>query len=394
MKKYTYVSCIIISIICLLTGCTSKEESYKKGSITDIKEEYDTFEYKGNNFQIENEKIAVPDVNKIYSVEFDVNSKDATEIEECFIQNLKKLMSTDDVNTNNINYYLPNSKNGSYTIVPMKEATSDVKNNRNAYLIYFDGKYQEILYKTSMMCELGCNIVPKKYSENIDFSSMWTHIGLDLGTEEDSYNVLDEDISDVKYNLSDGEYYMSDAIKYVEKHIKDDYYFVGSEILDYSVYQAAVRKLADGIYYYQFKVKAAYKGVSLNKDEAIYDNTNLNGESHIVSVFTKDSIGYIWSCCHSYQKVKQQKAVNDLISLKEACSIVEKELTSKMAFNIDSMEMLYLTEFKYDKDDISVESVKCIPCYHFYVSNPGLAGYSTLCFDVNAMTGKFLVGRQ
>ena len=32
MKKYTYVSCIIISIICLLTGCTSKEESYKKGT--------------------------------------------------------------------------------------------------------------------------------------------------------------------------------------------------------------------------------------------------------------------------------------------------------------------------------------------------------------------------
>ena len=385
----SFALCIIL-IVCFGTNRKITNNSLASSSLNEIRKEAKDFSYKCNSFEISEQQIYLPESDSMQTVSFLVASDTPDDIEQKFMENLKTLMKTDTVNRSLINYYL--LKDGKYEIVQMDKATKVQKTEKNAYLIYFDGRYQEILYKPSMMCELGDNAVPSQYVEDVDFSSQWTHMGLDLGTLVESYEIND-DFKDVTYNLADGECSIKKAIDFVEKQIKNTYNFVGSDILEYSVYQVDVRKLKENVYYYQFKVKAEYQGVTFDKDEAIYENKNINAESHIVSMFQNQEIGYIWSCCHAYNKIVSREKVDEMISLHDACTLLEKEITAKRKFDIESVELLYLTEFIYDKKDIAVDKVKAYPVYHFFVKNPNLAGYSTLCFEVNALTGEVVVGK-
>lgn len=386
---------LLLSMLGVCFGCEKQDRQEEKVSLEDVRQEARDFSFQGKNFTLSKEQIHIPDTEVVSELSFHVDNDDPDIIEKRFVGNLKKLMQVSEVDKSKVKYYIKNlNKEEGYDIAPITEASDEMRRNNNGYLIYFDGTYQEVLNKTSMLCELGCNKIPKQYLGDKEFfDSPWVHIGLEIGEPEKVYRIPQDETGNVSYPLSDGEYKLSDAIRYVEKHIKEDYAFVGSKLLDYSVYQADVRKLKDGVYFYQFRVRAEYQGVGLNKDMADYENKNIMyDEGHIVSMFAKDDIGYIWSCPHSYTKIDSENKVPELISIRQACETAESKLTNSRAFEIDSMELLYLTEFVDNEDQVSVKAVKCYPVYHFKVANPALAGYRALYFEVNAKTGEFLTG--
>lgn len=395
MQKKIFLFLLIAALpIGAGTACRHQPEVKLQDKIPweNIKKEAGDFSYHGNSFSISADQVKLPDAEKITATEFEVLS-DSSEMEKIFLQNARKFMGEKNFKKDQVKYHLKDPKTKEYIDVPMQDATEKQRSSRDSYLMYFDGTYQEILWKTSMMCELGCNTVPKKYLEDEDFSSEWKHTGLDLGTLAKSYEIPEDDVSDVSYSLSDGECPLAPAIEYVEKHVKNDYRFAGSDLLDYSVFRVDVRIMEEDVYYYQFEVKAQYQGVALNKDRAVYDNTDLIEDSHTVSMFTKNKIGYLWSCLHSYERIAEQEELTELLSLQSACAVAEKNLTGKRKFEIKSVELLYLTELEYDKDNTGVTKVKAYPAYHFYVANPALAGYERLYFDVNAQTGEFMTGK-
>lgn len=391
--KVKYFCVLLLILVFAGTSCQQKSDKVElhMANLSEIQKEAKTFSYKGTNFSLKNNQVIIPDSNQMENVTFEVLS-DTDSIESKFVDNLKRMLGKQKIDKSKIYYSLVNLKKDSgYDEIPMEKATKEQKTNPNGYLMYFDGTNQEVLTKTSLMCELGSNEIPKKYLKNKNFDSPWIHIGVETGVTEKHYLIPEEDISKVSYPLADGEYALQAAVNDVEKQIKD-YNFVGSDLLDYKVYEADVNKLQDGVYYYQFKVKAVYKGASLVKDQAQYENEDLVQLNHIAAVFEKGKLGYVWSSAHSYETIADQEVISKMISPEDACKIVEKNLSSKKEFDIKSMELLYMTEFEYDDDRLAVERVKIFPVYHFCDAKPSLSGYAGLYFDVNAVTGEFMTG--
>jgi len=220
----------------------------------------------------------------------------------------------------------------------------------------------------------------------------------------ESYDLSTDDISGVSYHLSDGELALSDAVSYVEKHLKEDYYFAGSEILDYHVFAVNVRELADDVYYYEFDVSTSYQDLVLNKDDSIVvmpegEMQNEDplepapfGTNHFVSMFQKERLGFIWSCCQSFETVETNSTYQELLSLEEACKLLGDYISKNKTFQISSIDLIYHTEFEYESEEKRewgyIQSVHATPAYHFSVSNTGLSEYKRLYFNVDAVSGE------
>lgn len=399
MKKSKLFKLFVVVILLFATGCNGNNTKKELAvSLDDIRKEAENFSYDGTSIDVSSADIIIPESQTIYDLTFDLRVDSAEDIEEKFFEDLELYMNVSEINTDNVLYCFREETEN--VCVPFDEVTNEQKNNTNSCLIYCDGTYSKVLYNTSYMCEMGCNTIPTELTQDTtDYSeNIWGYRGLDIGVYEKTYYIPDDDVSGVSYKLYDGEVNLQDAINYVEEHIKSDYNFAGSEYLDYKVFRVDVRRLDETTYYYQFKIKACYDGISFNKDAALSmtEEGYPIAESHIVSMYENESLGYIWASCHSYDYLELGKEYTEYITIEEACRVVDEKLTNETAFEVDTIELLYLTEFCFESEaDIGakVDSVICYPVYHFSVKNPSLSGYTAIYFDVRVDTGEVLISK-
>lgn len=405
----------ILAALMLLTGCAKKQQENTElvcdRTLAEIKEEAEDFRYVSDSIDCSDTRVIIPDTEQINDLSIDLRSRSQDVVEQEFFDNVKRLTGDNQVDLSKA-YYLvlevsEKDENGEFEVsnikVGMNAATDEQRADANSCLIYNDGRYSQVLWQSSFMCELSDNALAKMLTgDENDYSDYnGGYRILDMGKYEKTYRIPEDDISDVSYRLYDGDVSLEDAIRYVEEHIKTDYYFVGSELLDYVVYKVDVRELNNGVYYYQFYLKARYDGISFNKDETIGleessdEHNQTFAVEHLASMVESDALAYIWSCCHSYESIDLGTEHESYISLEDACRAIEQVVTDSKCFEIDSIELLYWTSFYYEESFYETRKgpsfVNCRPVYHFVVGNPGISGYNSLYFDVDIETGEVIV---
>lgn len=402
MRKKARILCYLLTTLVCFSGCKrennvdiaeqteiSTEVESSELTILDIENEANSFEYSSSLLDFSSTKWSIPS-NDMKHIVFDVEYLTSGEVERRYINNLKQIMGKSTINEADI--YL-NFANEDIDMIKKEDASEEQRNNRNSCMLYSDGRYSEVLYKSSYMCELADNSIPVEVlNDSTDYAqNKWGYRGLDLGSFEKVYNIKADGIPKSTYKLYDKEVSVKDAIDFVEGKI-NDYSFCGSTLLNYKANKVTVYKLADGCYYYQIELQPYYKDAGLDIDYALSqgENDTYFAEGHVVSMYQSDKIGYFWSSCNTYDKIKSESEVKSYISIKAACKALEATLKNKKKFEISSVEMIYKTKFIYD-DNYIVLGVEARPVYHFVVGNPRVTGYSALYFDVDVEDGSVMV---
>lgn len=414
MRRRFFVLGVLCIGILLSAGCNGKENDggvsdtevsaqTELVSLDEIRAEANRLEDSYKNLNLSETVITIPDVDEIPTVVFPVSTDSLERQAEKFEENIRRYEGLEDSVdlTPYMNMMYWDLEENDRLIVPYEEAKDDEELMAQIqYLSYNDGKCSELLIFSDYMLEMGnYESIPTMEEETEKYKDFaYGYMGFDLGTLAASYNYQQDDISGVMYELADGSCSLQDAVDFMEKHIKEDYYFVGSEYLDYHVSEIEVRQLADAIYYYQFQIYPSYNGVTLYKDQATMQASESAsdiepfGTTHTASMFYHDQIGFVWSCCHSYESVEIQENHSEFLTLTDACKLLNQYVSASNAFSIESIELIYQTEFQYENEEREywgyVFSIYCHPAYHFTVSNPGLFGYDQLYFDVDALTGE------
>lgn len=116
------------------------------------------------------------------------------------------------------------------------------------------------------------------------------------------------------------------------------------------------------------------------------------GTNHFVSMFQKDRLGFIWSCCQNFESVSVKETYEKILPLQDVCELLSKYVLADKVFHISSVELEYQTKFQYENEKKRqlgyVESVQCRPSYHFSIKNTQLSEFSRLYFDVDAINGE------
>lgn len=387
---------------------TSSQTNTKMIPLSELQKQAKNLNRSYHNLDMSNAKITIPDVDEVYDVTFPLSTDSFEQKVEKFCDNLrnyKRIGKNFDPNPYITVIYWDTKENDALS-VPLNKAKEQQKETAQ-YLSYNDGKYSEFFVLSNFMLEMGDYSVPVNLTDDKkDYTQSATgKYGCNLGSLYKRYDLAKDDISGISYHLSDGDVAISDAIAYVEKHMKEDYHYVGSKHLDYHVFGVTVRKLKENTYYYEFDVSTSYKGLSLNKDDCFYipseqvpkqdDSLKLEpfGANHLVSMFQKDRLGFIWSCCESFETVTIHHTYQKLLSLEDACQMLSDSLSENEAYEISSVELIYQTKREYENKKgtslSKIQSVHANPAYHFTVAKTGLAEYrSRLYFDVDAISGE------
>lgn len=396
MKKITRNLAIVFmaGVLCLLTACG---EEYGWGAGTDekvtldvIRNEAEHFAGKYKNLNFSDAVFQITQNDSISNLTCQVNDKN---IEEKLVSNIKKLKNGNGMNEDKFFYVIPDENNEKQEKVLMDKATEEQK--RQAwYLIYNDGIDCAVLWAPSYMLELGHSSLIAELSHQA-MDNTWGVRPPDGNGTGKTYFVSDGKVPEDSYMLSDGTLSIQDAIAKVEQCVNQDYDFVRSEYLENRVYEVQAVPLDDGKYYYNFKLAAYYNGILFNKDGGgIFMDEEPEYEPfavyHEASMFSTDSVDYIWSCCHSYEEIEETEVNTEFISLKRACYLLSTSVSESKTFNIDEVTMEYETDFYNNESEPVhyIEDIKCHPVYLFKVGNPQVSGYSELYFYVDALTGK------
>lgn len=403
-KIAAFMLCLYMVI---LSACGKAQEEWEVSfvSLEEIRREAENFTYECSNLDFSDTDIIIPEGEEIQDVEFPLDNRSFDEIKEEFYENIRTLTGKDVVDEQYANCVLyDDGAEGGRLIVPVTEVTaSEIDKAYNCggwYLSYNDGIYSSLLYSSSLMCEITdrtqLNEVDGGSGENAEPVYGYRIYG--MGDFVKSFDLPEDDIEDVSYRLPDGEVRLADAISYVESAGAFRYHFVGSSCLDYKVFHVDVRRLAEDVFYYEMKVKAIYKGIAFayakTSNFAVTDDKKHHYAitAHTVSVLSAKHMDYIWSCAHSYETEEEGEVYTKFLSIRDAVGIVSRTVADSAKMEVDSVELLYRTEFCYgtngkDEDDDRVLAVKCHPVYHFRVYGRGLSEYDVLYFDVDAVTG-------
>ncbi len=427
MKKTGIILTLLITAAFQLSGCTKKnvtpqkvpsektaEDPYKTDTqnkteqlpLSEIRKQAQNFQSPYKNLDLSNAVITIPDVSEVYDLTFPTSTDSFERQVEKFSENIRTYAGLDektDLSQHMTVMYWDTPKNDRLT-VPLNKATDQQKKEAQ-YLGYNDGTCCELVVFSNFMLEMGDYSVPVKLTgDDTDYSKdAYGYRGYDLGTIVERYQLPQDDLSGIRYHLSDADVPVNDAVAYVEKHLKEDYYFAGSKLLDYHVFGVTVRKLAENTYYYEFDVGTSYKGIFLNRDDCTVTSPKTEAQSkdplqpepfgtnHLVSMFQKDRLGFIWSCCQNFESVTVNHTYETLLSLDEACRLLSDYISESKTFSVDAVELIYQTAFTYENEEKAywgyVQSVHANPAYHFTVENTGLSEYNHLYFDVDAVNG-------
>lgn len=411
MRKNLCCLILITTVIVSISGCSSKIDSSSSitqnesdmKSITELRTEAEKRDLSFKNLDFSETKFTIPDKESMCSIIFPVSTDSLDQQTIKFEKNIRKYAQMEedaDLSQYMMFAYWDDEKNDRIEM-PLLEGTSE-QLEKIQYLLYNDGHYSSCLVFSDFMLEMADYDLPTALTnETEDYSQKpYGYRLYELGDSVAVYELPEDDISDVSYQLADGEMALLDAVAYTEKHMKEDYYFVGSEFLDFHVYEVDVRKVTDEVYYYAFRLQAYYDDIPINKDGGVgieaaeSDDPLANepfGTAHKASMLRCDTLDFIWSSCHNYETQEMQETYNEFISLESAAEKLSAYLSSSASVKIESVELLYQTEFQYESVEKReygyIESIYCHPAYHFVVGNPGLLGYEHAYFDVDAING-------
>ncbi|MCD8299775.1 MAG: hypothetical protein LUC41_01145, partial [Clostridiales bacterium] len=384
----------------------SEEGGFSDGfnleNLSEIRDEAGQFDFSCENLDLSETAVIIPDVDSIDTVVFPVSTDDFDHQLEKFEYDVRKMENLEDeadlMSYLSIAYW---DETEQETIVVTLDEASGEQMENIWYLLYNDGTCSAVLVFGDFMMEFGNYDLPVSLTgDEEDYSDKdFGYLGVNLGTFVESYDLPEEDISGISYNLADGETLLSDAVAAAERDM-EGYYFVDSDLLDFQVRNVQVRQLSEDIFYYQFCIQASYREVPLNmngggvitldEDDPV-SNADFAGY-HWASMFCSNKLDFIWSSCHSYESAETEETNTEFISIRDACEALSNELSTEKVYQICSLELLYETEFQYENEENKeygfVRSVYCHPVYHFTVSNPGIAGYNSLYFYVDALTGE------
>ncbi len=114
--------------------------------------------------------------------------------------------------------------------------------------------------------------------------------------------------------------------------------------------------------------------------------------NHLVTMFQKDRLGFIWGCCQNFESVSIHDTYEELLPLDEACRCLSNYISKGKKYKIASIELIYQTEFEYENEEKKywgyIQSVHANPAYHFTLSGTGFSEFGNLYFDVNAVSGE------
>lgn len=421
MNMQRFIMMMLLGVIIfLMAGCAKKETVPEIGdvktqtdsgklSLQEIRKEAENLDVSYKNLDFSNTKIAIPKVDEVYDLTFPVSTDSFERQVEKFEENIRKyegLPKDVDLTQYMTVMYWDIEQNDRLS-VPLNEVTDQQKETLQ-YLGYNDGTCSELIVFSDFMLEMGDHAALAEVTgDHMEFSEKeYGFEGNDLGTLVKRYDLSKDDISGISYHLADGDVALSDAISYVEKHMKEDYYFVGSEILDYHVFGVEVRQLTDDVYEYQFDVATSYQGLLLNKDDssnaapetASEDEDSLKpepyGANHLVTMLYKDRLEYMWSCFQNFESVDVNNTYKSILSLEDACRLLSKYVSQYMTLEIGSIELIYHTEFEYESEEKRdwgyIQSIHARPAYHFSVSNSGITGHEKMYFNVDAVSGEII----
>lgn len=409
MKRKILIS-MILFLILHCVGCSlnadnkeAENKQFTMKTIEELREEAENLEDNYVNLDLSDTVISIPEVEEISDLLFPITStleEQKTKFEENIRKYAELEAGTDLTPYMNMMYW--DVEKNDRLVIPYDEATK-AQLEQIQYLSYNDGKNSQLLVFSNYMLEMGNYELPTSLTnDTTDYSEKaYGYRGWDLGYIVETYYLPEDNISEVSYTLADGEVALKDAIAYAEKHVKEDYHFVGSEFLEYHVYKAQVRQLNDSLYYYQFNLQPSYQGIMLNKERGgitiEQENvvpTEVFGDDHKVSMFRSDQLGFVWSSCHSYERVEPQESHSEFISLEDACSLLSAYISEKKNFSVTSIELNYQTEFRYESQEKKrwgyIESIYCRPVYQFFVGSPGVSGLTRCYFNVDAITGEII----
>ncbi|MFG6383641.1 MAG: hypothetical protein K1V96_05240 [Lachnospiraceae bacterium] len=417
-KKRLMIIMLLGIMVFYMVGCTKKEvtpennkvntqNEWKKVSLPEIRKQAENQKTSYKNLDLSKTKIIIPEVDEVYDMTFPISTDSFERQVEKFQENIRKYEGLEedvDLTQYMSVMYWDVEKNDRLTI-PFNKATEQQKKEIQ-YLGYNDGKCSECIVFSNFMLEMGDHSVLKKViGDSMEYSDKaYGYEGHDLGTLVKRYDLSKDDISGISYPLVDGEVILSDAIAYVEKHMKEDYYFVGSKLLDYHVFAVEVRQLTEDVYEYEFDVSTSYQGLTLNKDDSmeVVPETELENReplepeifatNHLVTMLQKNRLGYIWSCCQHFESVNINDTYQDLLTVEDACSLLSDYIAEDKKFQIGSIELIYQTAFEYEnkekKDKGYIQSVHANPVYHFSLFKTGFSEFGNLYFDVDAVSGE------
>ena len=341
----------------------------EKFPLPEIRKQAQALDVNFENLDLSEAVITVPETDAVYDMTFPVSTDTFERQVEKFEENIRKYegMEEDaDLTQYMTVMYWDKGKNDRLT-VPLNEATSQQKKEVQ-YLGYNDGKCSQLIVFSNFMLEMGDYSVPTKLTgDDTDYSKKeYGYRGCDLGTLAER--------------------------------------FVGSKLLDYHVYRVAVRELPNQIYYYEFDVGTSYQGLMLNKDDSMEVTPEAELEdrdplapqpfatNHLVTMFQKDRLGFIWGCCQNFESVSIHDTYEELLPLDEACRCLSNYISKGKKYKIASIELIYQTEFEYENEEKKywgyIQSVHANPAYHFTLSGTGFSEFGNLYFDVNAVSGE------
>lgn len=397
------------------SGAQTADEQAKTGTqvkaeklpLAQIRKQAQNLDISYPNLDLSNAKALIPDVDEVYDLTFPMSAGSFEENVKKLEENIRKYKGLGkDVNVAKYMtlMYWDVAENETLE-VPLEKAGEQQKNAAQ-YLYYNDGECAESFVFANHMFEMGdysvCTRLTGSHSDYSGFSCR--DYGREQGLLYERYDLAKDDISGISYHLSDGDMAISDAVAFVEKHMKEDYYFVGSKHLDYRVLEVTVRKLGENTYYYEFDIGTSFKGMPLNSDDCFYQPGYLEsgnetlaaepfGTNSFVSMFQKGRIGYIWSCRQSFEVANVNQTYQELLPLEEACRLLSNYLSENKSYEMSSVELVYQTEEEYENDAKasggSIQSVHANPAYHFSVAKTGIAQYQgCMYFDVDAVNGE------
>lgn len=74
------------------------------------------------------------------------------------------------------------------------------------------------------------------------------------------------------------------------------------------------------------------------------------GTNHFVSMFQKDRLGFIWSCCQNFESVSVKETYEKILPLQDVCVLLSKYVSADKEFHISSVELEYQTKFQYENE--------------------------------------------
>ncbi len=344
----------------------------------------------------------IPEVDTVSKLTYGADVTEAEQfddMEEKLLLNMAHMGGSDDYET--LRYRMVQSEDDLYT----KASVIDSKERSDYhYLVYNDGQYVALITWSGVfqasdnMFWMGLCGNSDKMNE--EFSQPW-YAGFEESEEIAAYNLPEDSIEGVSYELFDGETLLSDAVEFVEED-SQNYFFASTDYEDAEVGEVYVYQTAEGACYYDFYMRFSMDGIEIKDysreaygynimesgDELGFTRGSIKAE---LTMPYSDGINFIWSYgVPNHDEVKEE--VTEFVSLEDAADIVDESISEDASFNITDVTMAYHIldyGYHYDGDYWHDDYHQVRLTYLFHVDNPGVLGYAGLYFCVDAESGQF-----